>query len=98
MRAFYEKGLYRTINETGVLIFISLLEHKIWILGDRGINEKIRSESWQDLAATLATGIRQGNACESLCEVISSCGNELARHFPQKLGLDVNELADDIIL
>ncbi len=41
VRAFYERGLYRTRQETGVLIFISLLEHKVWILGDRGINAKI---------------------------------------------------------
>lgn len=98
IRAFYEKGLYRTRNETGVLIFISALERKVWILGDRGINEKIRPESWQDLASQLAMGIRQGRACEALCSVIATCGRELTRHFPRSLEGDINELSDEVIV
>src|SRR6185369_8358409 len=59
LRAFYEKGLYRTRDETGILIFISLLERKVWILGDRGIDRKISLETWQVLARELSTGIRE---------------------------------------
>ena len=36
-RAFFERGLYRTKKNTGVLFFISLLEKKVWVLADRGI-------------------------------------------------------------
>lgn len=96
VRAFYEKGLYRTREETGILIFISILEHKVWILGDRGINEKIPPDSWQRLARELAAGIREGRGCEALCSVIASCGAELARHFPRRPG-DENELTDEIL-
>ena len=96
IRAFYEKGLYRTTDETGVLIFISLLERKVWILGDRGINARIRPESWSELAAQLAAGIRSGNACSTLCAVIDACGVELGRHFPKKPGRG-NELSDEVI-
>lgn len=98
LRAFYEKGLYRTNNETGVLIFISSLEHKVWILGDRGINEKIDPDAWRHLAAQLADGIRQGRACDSLCAVIHSCGEMLRHYFPQEAGPEVNELPDEIIM
>jgi putative membrane protein len=96
LRAFYEKGLYRTREETGILIFLSLLERKVWILGDRGINSKIPPGSWQALAAELAAGIRSERAAEALCRVISGCGSELARHFPRRSD-DKNELADDIM-
>ncbi len=96
VKAFYEKGLYRTMDETGVLIFISLLERKVWILGDRGINVRIRPESWGSLAAELAIGIREGHACSALCSVISSCGGELARHFPKRADRG-NELPDEVI-
>lgn len=41
LRAFYEKGLYKTRDNTGVLFFISLLEHRIWLLADEGIYSKI---------------------------------------------------------
>lgn len=96
LRAFYEKGLYRTRDETGILIFLSLLEHKVWILGDRGINSRIPHQEWQHLAGELARGMREARACEALCSVIAACGEELARHFPRKHD-DTNELADGIM-
>jgi putative membrane protein len=95
-RAFFEQGLYRTRDETGVLIFISILERKVWILGDRGINAKIPPEGWKDLAAQLAAGIKQGRACDALCSVISRCGEELAKHFPVRPD-DTDELPDEPI-
>jgi len=94
--AFYEKGLYRTREQTGVLIFISLLERKVWILGDRGINEKIETGYWEALAAELAAGIRSGQAADALCSVVAQCGGELSRHFPPRPD-DRNELSDEII-
>lgn len=96
LRAFFEKGLYRTREETGILIFISVLEHKVWILGDRGINERIAPGSWETLASELALGIRSGRAAPALCSVISACGGELASHFPRRAD-DRNELPDDIL-
>jgi len=95
VRAFYEKGLYRTKQETGILIFISLFERKVWILGDRGINARIPQESWQQLAGTLSRGIRDGRACDALCEVIAACGEELARHFPRQAD-DRDELSNEL--
>jgi putative membrane protein len=96
VRAFYEKGLYRTRDETGILIFLSLLERKVWILGDRGIDKKIPRDRWQAMARELSLGMRENRACEALCTVISACGEELGRHFPRKSD-DTNELADDVI-
>lgn len=94
--AFYQQGLYRTKEETGILIFISLLERKVWILGDRGINEKIPPGKWSNLVDELARGLRQGRAADSLCQVIARCGDELAQHFPRRSD-DRNELPDEII-
>ncbi|HML78499.1 TPM domain-containing protein [Geobacter sulfurreducens] len=96
VRAFYERGLYRTRQETGVLIFISLLEHKVWILGDRGINAKIPPGFWEGLAGELARGIREGKGCDALCVAVAGCGAELARHFPRRAD-DTNELTDDLM-
>lgn len=96
VRAFYEKGLHRTRDATGILIFISLLEHKVWILGDRGIDSRIPPDSWQVLAVELSAGIRDNRACEVLCSVIAKCGAALKEHFP-RLRDDVNELPDNVI-
>ncbi len=39
--AFFQKGVHMTDEQTGILIFISVLERKVWILADRGIHGKI---------------------------------------------------------
>ncbi|HSV98282.1 MAG TPA: TPM domain-containing protein [Spirochaetota bacterium] len=96
VRAFYEKGLYRTRDETGILIYISLREHRVWILGDRGINDKIPAHFWEELSAELATGIREGRTGGAVTSVIEKCGAELARHFPRKSD-DTNEMDNRVI-
>ena len=96
VRAFFEKGLYRTRHEIGVLIFMSLLERKVWILGDRGINAKIDPAAWQGMAAELAKGIADNRGCDALCSIIGQCGALLAHHFPH-LSDDKNELSDQIL-
>jgi len=96
VRAFFEKRLYKTRDETGILIFISLLERKVWILGDRGVDKKISHSVWQGLVKELTRGIREGKACEALSNVIYLIGIELGRHFPKRSD-DVNELSDELL-
>ena len=95
VQAFYEQGLYRTREETGILIFISILERKVWILGDRGINAQIPPGYWLGHAEKLARGLRDGKACDALCSVITSCADDLARLFPRRAD-DLNELGDEV--
>jgi putative membrane protein len=96
VRAFYERGLYRTRDENGILIFISLLERKVWILGDRGVNRLIPHDTWEAYARELSEGIRGGRTCDALCRVIDGCGRVLTESFPRKED-DTNELPDEMI-
>lgn len=96
VRAFFEKRLYKTRDENGILIFISLLERKVWVLGDRGIDRQVPHEKWNALAREISAGIRAGRSCETLCSVIEQCGKVLADHFPKRAD-DTNELPDDLI-
>lgn len=95
-RAFYEKGLYKTRQNTGVLFFISLFEHKVWVLADKGIYEKIQQEKLNSFAQKVTEGIKQKRACVALCEAILEVGELLALHFPITFG-DINELTDKVI-
>ena len=94
--AFYEKGLYRTRLNTGVLFFISLLEKKVWVLADKGIYEKIQQQTLDRFAAKVSQGIRLGRACETLCRAIEEMGERLAEHFPLIEG-DMDELPNDVL-
>jgi putative membrane protein len=95
-QVFYEKGLYRTKMNTGVLFFLSLLERKVWVLADRGIYEKIDQETLNGFAEIVTRGIGHHNGCDALCKAIGQIGEVLARHFP-KTGDDTDELPDEVM-
>lgn len=80
--SFYGEGLYRTRDENGILLFVSILEKKVWILGDRGINEKVREHEWQEIIEALSAGIRSHRQCEALCQAVDRVGKVLHHHFP----------------
>jgi putative membrane protein len=96
LKAFYEKGLYRTKGQTGVLFFLSLLERKVWVLADKGIHGKIEQQRLNRIANTVSQGIRDGRACEALIDAIREAGELLRLHFPAEPG-NVDELPDDVI-
>lgn len=96
VRAFHEKGLYKTKKNTGVLFFLSLLERKVWVLADKGIYEKIKQESLNKFANAVSQGIKDDRACDALCEAIKETGEFLAAHFPVTPD-DTDELPDEVM-
>ena len=96
IRAFYEKGLYKTRDASGVLFFISIFERKVWVLADQGIHAKISQEELQGYALGVARAIKEGRAAVALCDAIGSVGRVLAEHFPVRAD-DVNELPDEVL-
>ena len=96
IRAFYEKGLYKTKQNTGVLFFLSLFERKVWVLADTGINEKIDQATLNRFAEVVSQGIRDGKAGEALCAAIKEAGELLEKHFPITPG-DIDELPNEIM-
>ncbi len=97
LQSFYEKGLYKTREASGVLFFISLFERRVWILADKGIYAKIPQQALQEHATAIAQGIKGGNAATALCHEIGRVGEILARHFPARPD-DTNELSDEVML
>ncbi len=94
--AFYQKGLFRTRDETGVLLFISVFERKVWVLADRGINEKVPKDAWNEVVEVITGGIREKRAAEAICTAVETIGGLLAGKFPIKPD-DTNELKNLII-
>ena len=94
--AFFTEQLYKTRDANGILIFISLLEHRAWVIADSGINERIPHEQWEEAVAVITKGIREQKQCQALCEAIGMIGDVLEKEFPIQDG-DVNELHDLIL-
>ena len=95
-KTFFEKRLYKTKKNTGVLFFLSLFERKIWVLADKGIYEKMDQETLNGFAKEVSRGIREGRACEALSKAIQEIGVLLSKHFPITPN-DTDELPDDVM-
>lgn len=79
---FYRKGLHRTREETGVLIYISVFERTVWILGDRGVDRRIEQGTWQAVVAEIVQGIRERRAADAICRAVGIIGGMLKEQFP----------------
>lgn len=93
---FFSEQLYKTEKENGILLYISVMEQKVCILGDCGINAILEQNVWDDIVSNLTRGIRNANRCESICEAVKETGEILAAHFPAQKS-DINELHNIII-
>jgi len=94
--AFFKQGLYRTRDANGVLLFISVFEHKVWLLADKGIHEKVAQAEWDQLVGRIIRDIRQGKRADAICSAIEDIGELLQSHFPIKPD-DTDELKNLII-
>lgn len=77
-----ELGMTKTKGHTGVLVYMSLEDHRFAIFGDEGIHKVIKDEGWGVLSNQLAEYFRKGQFCEGLIEIIYKIGEILAKPFP----------------
>lgn len=96
LAAFYSEQLYRTENDNGILLYISVLEKKVWVLADTNINAKIEQKEWDSVIDNLTSGIKAGKHCEAICEAVRHIGQVLQSHFPY-LKEDKDELHNLIV-
>jgi len=86
----------RTTGRTGILIYLSMREHRAEILADRAIADKVDAEVWGDAMAAMLAEIRQGRVAEGMVAAVEEVGKVLAQHFP-RADDDHNELPDRLI-
>lgn len=93
---FAERGLHGTRGRTALLIFISELERRVVILGDRTLHAEVGQSGWEEHVATLLRHIRSGQARAGLLEVLERITPQLASVAPRAAD-DVNELPDAVL-
>ncbi len=96
LASFTEQGLHHTKDHTGILILVALLEHRVEVLADRGINVKVDQSVWDEVVRIITAGIKSGQACDGFCNAIARCGEILATHFPRQ-GDDKDELSNRLV-
>jgi putative membrane protein len=86
----------RTTGRTGVLIYLSMREHRAEIVADESIAAIVPAEVWGEAMGDMLAEIRKGHIAEGLAVGIRDVGFVLAQHFPRGEN-DVNELPDRLI-
>lgn len=92
MQAFVEEEVFSTRDRTGILLFVSLFEHRIEVLGDTGINQEVSSDDWIEVVARIRRGIKNERLTDGLVDAIGMCGKLLERKGVEIQPDDVNEL------
>jgi putative membrane protein len=92
-RAAAEK---RTRAATGVLLYLSLDEHRAELIADESIHSKVAPELWGEAMADLVEEVKAGRPGAGMAKAVERIGTVLAEHFPRTPG-DRNELPDRLI-
>ncbi|MGA1864982.1 MAG: TPM domain-containing protein [bacterium] len=94
-KIFEKLGMTNTKERNGVLIYISVKDRKIAILGDKGINEKVPDGFWNNILEEIKSKFKERRYCEGVCKGIELTGEKLKVYFPHSK-TDINELSDTI--
>lgn len=86
----------RTHGRTGVLIYLSMREHRAEIVADAPIAEKVEPEIWGEAMGDMLGEIKAGSIAEGLAVGVRDVGFVLSQHFPRAED-DENELPDRLI-
>lgn len=86
---FVRRGLARSPERNGVLIFVTPRTRKFAVIGDTGIHAKCGGTFWDELAQAMTGHFRQGDFSAGLTHGVGKAGELLAEHFPRpRTGLD----------
>ncbi len=94
---FSRLGMWDTEHNSGVLIYVQLVDRRIEIVADRGISGKVGQDTWDAICrrmeAAFGAGHFEGGALGGIAEITAL----LARHFPPR-GRNPDELPDSPVV
>ena len=93
---FKTGGERRTIGRTGILIYLSMAEHRAEIVADEAITKVTTPDTWGEAMTALLAEVKAGRPGDGIVAAVGIIGDVLAEHFP-KSSEDSNEIPDKLI-
>lgn len=93
--SFTTLGMQDTAARNGVLIYISVADHRFAIIGDEGIDRAVPAGFWEDVTAEMAAHFARREFAAGTIAAVHRVGEKLNAYFPRERG-DVNELPNEI--
>jgi putative membrane protein len=70
-------------SETGVLIFVALVDRQVQVLADAGIHRKVGEAAWVRATNAIGAAMKGGHdPTGGIVEAVEICGAALKEHFP----------------
>ena len=92
---FQKLKMHQTALRNGVIVYLATNDRKFAIWGDKGINEKVPENFWQDVKDLMAGHFKKNEFVTGLVKGITLIGEKLKEFFPYQKD-DINELPDEI--
>jgi uncharacterized membrane protein len=92
-KLFVSLGVGATEEATGILIYVQLVDHRVEIMADRGIDLRVSQIEWEGICREMEVAFSEGAWRRGVLEAIDRASHLLALHFPAR-GHNPNELDD----
>jgi len=92
---FLRLKMDETEDRNGVLFFIVPKKKLFAVIGDKGIDEVVPDDFWNEVKELLEQYFKEQKWEEGLCKAIAKTGEKLKKYFPVKEN-NKNELPDEI--
>lgn len=93
LQVFSELRVWDTEENTGVLVYVQLIDHDIEIVADRGISARVAQSEWDKVCQRMEEAFQVGRYEHGLLSGIERVTALLAQHFPA-LAVNPDELPD----
>jgi hypothetical protein len=93
LELFALRRVWDTEENTGVLIYLQLVDRRIEIVADRGITRRVPQTAWEALCRELEAALMAERYLAGVLAAIEQTTQLLATHFPAT-GENPNELPD----
>ena len=97
VEVFSGRRVWDTEENTGVLVYVLLADHKVEIVADRGVSAKVDPGQWQGICRTMQEAFRAGRFEEGALAGVTAISVLLEQHFPARTD-NANELPDRPLL
>jgi hypothetical protein len=90
---FDRLGVGNTEEATGILIYVQLVDRRVEILADKGIDARVPQVEWEGICRELEVAFSEGAWRRGVLEAVDRASQLLQLHFPAR-GRNPNELDD----
>ena len=91
---FSELRVWDTEYNTGILVYVQLLDHCVEIIADRGIAARVGGDFWQGLCRRMEATFRRGDFEAGALAAIEEITAILSAYYPAETAGNPNELPD----